>query len=91
MSKTVLSKRMSLQAFENGYWYATDLVAFGKKLGLPAAHRTRKNELENAIKAYLATGRLPKTTPSKLKNMNVPKTYKSWRAFARNKRVGRTI
>ena len=65
MSKTVLSKRMSLQAFENGYWYATDLVAFGKKLGLPAAHRMRKNELESAIKAYLATGRLPKTTPSK--------------------------
>ena len=56
---------MSLQAFENGYWYATDLVAFGKKLGLPAAHRMRKNELESAIKAYLATGRLPKTTTSK--------------------------
>jgi len=32
--RPVLSKRMSLQAFENGYWYATDLVAFGKKLGL---------------------------------------------------------
>jgi len=56
---------MSLQAFENGYWYATDLVELGKKLGLPAAHRMRKNELESAIKAYLATGRLPKTTPSK--------------------------
>ena len=63
--RSVLFKRMSLQAFENGYWYATDLVAFGKKLGLPAAHRMRKNELESAIKAYLATGRLPKTTPSK--------------------------
>lgn len=67
--RSVLSKRMSLQSFENGYWYATDLVAFGKKLGLPAAHRMRKNELESAIKAYLATGRLPKTTQSKpLKN-----------------------
>ena len=65
MAKTVLSKRMSLQAFENGYWYATDLVEFGKTLGLPAAHRMRKNELESAIKAYLATGRLPKTTSSK--------------------------
>ena len=56
---------MSLRAFENGYWYATDLMAFGKKLGLPAAHRMRKNELESAIKAYLATGRLPKTISSK--------------------------
>jgi SAP domain-containing protein len=65
VAKTVLSKRMSLQAFENGYWYATDLVAFGKTLGLPAAHRMRKNELEQAIKAYLASGRLPKTTSAK--------------------------
>jgi SAP domain-containing protein len=56
---------MSLQAFEHGYWYATDLVEFGRTLGLPAAHRMRKNELESAIKAYLATGRLPKTTTSK--------------------------
>jgi hypothetical protein len=63
--RSVLSKRMSLQAFENGYWYATDLVEFGKALRLPAAHRMRKNELESAIKAYLATGRLPKTTTSK--------------------------
>jgi hypothetical protein len=60
-----LSKRMSVQSFENGYWYATDLIEFGKTLGLPAAHRMRKNELESAIKAYLATGRLPKTIASK--------------------------
>jgi len=56
---------MSLRAFENGYWYAVDLVAFGKELGLPAAHRMRKNELEAAIKAYLLTGRLPGTIKSK--------------------------
>ena len=55
---------MSLEAFENGYWYHTDLVAFGKTLGLPA-HRMRKNELEDAIKAYLSTGRLPRTINSK--------------------------
>lgn len=61
----MLSKHMSLQAFENGYWYATDLVAFGRTLGLSAAHRMRKNELEHAITAYLATGRLPKTTTAK--------------------------
>ena len=65
MAKTVLSKRMSLQAFENGYWYATDLVAFAKTLGLPAAHRMRKNELESAISAYLTTGRLPNKISSK--------------------------
>jgi hypothetical protein len=64
MARTVLSKRMSLRAFENGYWYQTDLVEFGKQLGLPAA-RMRKNELESAIKAYLKTGRIPKTISSK--------------------------
>jgi len=63
--RSMLSLRMSLEAFENGYWYQTDLVAFGKTLGLPAAHRMRKNELEHAITAYLATGRLPKTISSK--------------------------
>jgi hypothetical protein len=56
---------MSLRAFENGYWYAVDLKRFGKELGLPAAHRMRKNELEAASKAYLQTGRLPKTIKSK--------------------------
>jgi len=61
----MLSKRMSLRAFENGYWYQTELVAFGKALGLPAAHRMRKNELEAAIKAYLRTGRLPRTVSAK--------------------------
>jgi hypothetical protein len=55
----------SLRAFENGYWYAVELTAFGKELGLPAAHRMRKNELEDAIRAYLQTGRLPKTIKSK--------------------------
>ena len=63
--RSVLSKRMSVRAFENGYWYQTDLVEFGKTLGIPAAHRMRKNELESAIKGYLTTGRLPSTISSK--------------------------
>lgn len=61
----MLSKRMSVRAFENGYWYQAALVAFGRELGLPAAHRMRKNELVPAIKAYLATGRLPRTVSAK--------------------------
>ena len=65
MARSVLSKRMSLGAFENGYWYQTELVEFGKTLGLPAAHRMRKNELESAISAYLTTGRLPNKISSK--------------------------
>lgn len=61
----MLSKRMSVRAFENGYWYQTELVAFARELGLRSAHRMRKSELEPAIKAYLATGRLPRTISAK--------------------------
>ena len=50
-------KRMSPREFRNGYWYATDLAAFGKELGLPAASRMRKNELEDAITALERPGR----------------------------------
>src|SRR6187551_2482435 len=63
--RSVLSKRMSPRAFENGYWYQAELVEFGKTLGLPAAHRMRMNELESAIAAYLTTGRLPNKISSK--------------------------
>jgi hypothetical protein len=56
---------MSLRAFENGYWYAVELAAFGRELGLREAGRMRKNELEAAITAYLRTGRLPKAVASK--------------------------
>ena len=56
---------MSLRAFENGYWYQTDLVAFGKTLGLSSAHRMRKSELISAITTYFRTGRLPRTVSAK--------------------------
>lgn len=56
---------MSLRAFENGYWHAVELAAFGKALGLREAGRMRKNELEAAIKTFLQTGRLPKAVGSK--------------------------
>lgn len=49
-----LTPSMSLRDFENGYWYATELAAFARRLGLP---RGRKDQLEQAIRTYLATGR----------------------------------
>ncbi len=47
---------MSIEQFDNGYWYATELKAFADELGVPRAGQLRKNELEAAIKQVLRTG-----------------------------------
>jgi len=49
---------MTLAQFDNGYWYATELTAFAKSIRIPSASKLRKDELETAIKVFLATGRL---------------------------------
>ena len=51
MSK--LHKNMSMEEFENGYFYATELKAFAKELGIDVG-TLRKNELEEHIKACLS-------------------------------------
>jgi hypothetical protein len=58
-----LSPSMTMREFENGYWYMTDLKEFAGRIGIPAANRLRKDELEKAIVAFLQTGRraLPTT------------------------------
>ena len=54
---------MTLRAFENGYWYLDDLKDFAHRIGIPAAKRLRKDELEKAIVTFLRTGKsvLPTT------------------------------
>jgi hypothetical protein len=56
-----LSPTMTLSAFENGYWYLDQLKTFAQCIGIPAAKRLRKDELESAIVVFLRTGdaRLP--------------------------------
>jgi hypothetical protein len=63
--RAALSPTMTLRAFENGYWYLDDLKEFADRIGIPAAGRLRKDELEKAIVAFLRTGRaaLPTTRP----------------------------
>jgi hypothetical protein len=51
-----LSPTMTLTEFENGYWYATQVRAFGVSIGIPGANKLRKDELEKAIAEYLRTG-----------------------------------
>ena len=47
---------MTVRDFENGYWYLEQLKNFGERIGIPAAKKLRKDELEKAITAFLRTG-----------------------------------
>jgi hypothetical protein len=51
--KRELSIGMTLRAFDNGYWYATELRAFALKMEIPFASKLRKDQLEAAIKDLL--------------------------------------
>ena len=50
-----LSESMTESQFDNGYWYATELKAFATRIGVPAASRLRKDELEKAIRHFIRT------------------------------------
>jgi len=62
MTALRLSKQMTLRQFDHGYWYATEIKRFAQSLGLTSAHKLRKDELEKAIRHFLATGRLTRPT-----------------------------
>jgi len=51
-----LSPTMTLREFENGYWYLDQLKDFAERIGIPAARKLRKDELEKAIVTFLRTG-----------------------------------
>ncbi|MGH9872692.1 MAG: SAP domain-containing protein [Pyrinomonadaceae bacterium] len=58
-----LSTSMTVTQFDHGYWYANELKEFAEKIGIPAANKLRKDELERAIKLFLETGKI--TNPTK--------------------------
>jgi len=51
-----LSPTMTVREFENGYWYREQLKEFAEIIGIPAATKLRKDELEKAIVVFLRTG-----------------------------------
>lgn len=55
---TKLSPTMTLAQFDNGYWYARELKIFAREIGIPAATKLRKDQLETAIKHFLKTGKI---------------------------------
>src|SRR5207253_4576655 len=70
-SNTKLSTSMTLTEFDNGYWYATELKEFAEAIGIPSAAKLRKDELEKAIKLYLATGKIETPTKRSLSTSGV--------------------
>ena len=56
--KPTLSKAMTVEQFDNGYWYAVQIKAFAEEIGIPLASKLRKDELERLIKHFLLTGKV---------------------------------
>ena len=67
----VLSPMMSLRDFKNGYWYLDQLKNFAEHIGIPAAKKLRKDELEKAIVAFLRTGKAALPTKRSLRRTGV--------------------
>ena len=59
---STLHRGMSIEEFDNGYFYATDLKAFARKVGI-AVGNFRKIDLEKLIREFLRTGKVPDRKP----------------------------
>lgn len=59
---SALHRGMSVEEFDNGYFYAADLKAFARKVGIPVGN-FRKIELEDLIRQFLRTGMVPDRKP----------------------------
>jgi hypothetical protein len=70
-SSAKLSTSMTLTEFDNGYWYATELKEFAEAIGIPSAAKLRKDELEEAIKVHLTTGKIENPTKRSLSTSGV--------------------
>jgi hypothetical protein len=66
-----LSPTMTVRDFVNGYWYLDQLKNFADGIGIPAAKKLRKDELEQAIVAFLRTGTAALPTKRALRKMGV--------------------
>ena len=51
---------MTIQEFENKYWYMSELKAFAKSLKMPVDSKIRKDQLEEMIIQFLKTGTVNK-------------------------------
>jgi hypothetical protein len=66
-----LSKTMTFDQFQNGYWYAVELKKFAEEIGIPSAGKLRKDELEKAILSFLQKGKVERGTKRSLQRTGV--------------------
>ena len=59
---STLHREMSVEEFDNGYFYAAELKAFARDLGITVGN-FRKFELEELIREFLQTGKVPDRKP----------------------------
>ena len=71
MTKPRLAKSMTVEQFDNGYWYALEIKAFADEIGIPAASKLRKDELEELIKHFLRTSGIRNPTRKTLARSGV--------------------
>jgi len=62
---------MTVRDFENGYWYLDQLKTFAERIGIPAASKLRKDELETAIVTFLRTGNAASPTRRSLRKTGI--------------------
>ncbi len=56
--QTKLIKNITEAEFNKGYWYADEIKAFAKEIGIAKSNKLRKDELEQLIKHYIRTGEI---------------------------------
>jgi hypothetical protein len=66
-----LSKSMTEEQFNNGYWYAVEIKAFADEIGIPFAAKLRKDELERLIEHFLRTGEVKSPSRKNLSRSGV--------------------
>jgi hypothetical protein len=74
--KPKLSKSMTEEQFDNGYWYALEIKAFADEIGIPFASKLRKDELEKLIKHFLLTGEVKGSTRKNFSKSGIRDTEK---------------
>lgn len=69
--KQKLSKSMTEEQFDNGYWYALEVKAFADEIGIPMSSKLRKDELEELIRHFLRTGEVKGPTRRSLSKSGI--------------------
>lgn len=70
--RLILSASLSVEQFDHGYWYATEVRSFARSLGIRYVSRLRKDELEDLIQHFLRTGRVEDSSRSTQTTSNAP-------------------